>query len=184
VNKRQRLLAAVKWDEPPPDTSVVYAPIMSPDPGQVIRSVVVASQMASVKVHWIADRTTGCIGRENGCEGCIGGRSVKWRGYLGVYRPDDGRYWLAEITPGASTDVAALVFTKAQDLRGYRLSLSRPGRSRTGKVRAALDAPPARGPWLEDLPEAFDVRESLLLVWQRLGVRAADACPDEGGPGE
>jgi hypothetical protein len=173
MTDKERLLRAIRWDAPPPQPGTVYAPILSPKAGQICRSVVCCVPMVQVRVHWWNERTTGCIGRDNGCEACKALKSTKWKGYLGVYRLDDSRLWLAEITPGGLPDIAGIVLTKAIDFRGWRLTQHRTGGGSKGRVRYVLERPPANGAWVEDLPRPWDVRESLLLCWEQLGIREA-----------
>lgn len=165
----------INWDEQPPDPNVMYCPILSPSAGQRIVCYVCSPGMVGVKTHWIGERTTGCIGRANGCEGCLANRSSKWKGYVGVWRPDDCRCWLAEFTPGSMRDVGSILLLKSNNVRGYRLTLSRPGTSPKGALRAALEAPPHGKPWVSELPYPWDVRDSLMLVWERLGINDAHA---------
>jgi hypothetical protein len=180
VSERQ-LINSIRWDEPPPPPDVVYAPILSPEPGGSEHGLIVCPEFVGVKTHWIEKRTTGCIGRPNGCEGCRDGKPTRWKGYMGVYRICDGRLWLAELTPRAFEDIAAIVAADVVRLLGWHLTLRRTGTHRQGMVRAAL-RPPTPEERAIKLPRPFDLKRSLLLVWERL--RRGDGGPEQPEEGE
>lgn len=177
MDERQ-LIESIDWGVLPPSLNKVYAPIMSPKPGETIRGIIVASEFCGVKTHWMSKRTTGCIGKANGCEGCAGLKPARWKGYFGVLRPDTDRLWLAELTPRAYGDIASILATGTKGYRGWVLTLSRPGKHAAAQVRAAL-RPPTPEEKAVYLPGDFDVKRSLLLVWERLrGV--PDIRPPQG----
>lgn len=178
----RELIHKMDWGAIPPRTDAIYAPILSPKAGETCHSLVVCPEFLRVRTHWYMGRTTGCVGEENGCAGCREKLAKKWRGYWGVMRLDDGRAWMAEFTPQAYRD-SAQQLDHAEDYVGWHLVLSRPGKSKFGKVRSAL-RPPTREEKELVRPMSWDAKRSLLLVWRHIGkIATAPPADDEDGGG-
>lgn len=169
MSERQ-LIDLVDWSVPPPALNVVYAPIMSPKKGEQRHALIVCEEFLGVKTHWIEKRTTGCLGAEEGCEGCRAKKPSRWKGYMGVLNLAGGKLWLAEFTPRAYGDVAQALAGGGKGLRGWHLTLSRANTHAQAQVRAAIRPPTVQEKDIH-LPAAFDIRRTLLLIWERLEVK-------------
>lgn len=178
----RKLTDLVQWQELPPALNVVRVPILSPKPRQSLRTVVVCNEYALVSTHFIRQRTTACIGLENGCEGCIQQARTDTKLYFGVWWPELDRLWAAELPHGAIGDVWTTAHRNNGRLRELVLLHSRPSDHKNGKVRAHLRPQTCiekNEGWR--LPREFNLRESLAQVWVNLREIVTPPAPNYEG---
>ena len=169
MQPERKLTDLVQWLDLPPALNVIRVPILSPRPGQQLRTVVVCDEHAVVPTHYIRDRTTACIGAENGCEGCAVQARTDTKLYFGVWWPEQDRCWAAELPHGAIGDVWSTVDRMRGRLRGLVLLQSRPGKHKNARVHAVLRQPTClekNEGWR--LPRPFNLKDSLSQVWVNL----------------
>jgi hypothetical protein len=169
VSAERKLTDMVQWTDIPPELHVIRAPVLSPKPTCSHRLVIACDGYAMTDTHFVRKRTTACIGRDNGCEGCLNHERKVRKLYLGVWWPEQDRMWLAELPDGAIR--MAWLDLKRLDgrLRGNVLLLSRPSVHKNGRVHAhvrGMTALERAEQWR--IPPAFNLRETLAQVWTNL----------------
>ena len=178
----RKLTDKIRWLDAPPDLEIIRVPILSPKPTQQLTLGVVCNEEAVVPTHYIRERTTACVGAENGCEGCLVQARTLVKLYLGVWWPEQDRCWAAEVAHGAIGYVWSYIIAHRGKLRGSTLLLGRPSKHKNGRVTALLRPMDQfeRREWR--LPREFDLKASLSQVW--VNLRERPPIPPEALPGE
>lgn len=159
---------------PPTSDNVSYIPVVSPKPGVIVRAVLLGGYTFSCNTHWIDNRTIPHVEPAEICQGCLGQRRKRWKGYLAGWLPGPSRKCIIEVTAEAARNCPAL-FDGAQDLRGHVLAMSRIGKAANAPVKAELTCPP-RGAPATNLPKPFNLAAALYRLW---GL-AFDCVTDQG----
>jgi hypothetical protein len=106
-------------------------------------------------------RTLPCVKVLGYCEGCSRQLPKRWKGYLAIVSPADGRYAILELTEEARRTCPGLCDGES-NLRGQRIVLKRRGTSARSSVQAQI-LPFTLQP---NLPEMFDLKEALQRLWR------------------
>lgn len=154
----------VAWGIDAPLRDNRNVPIISPKPGRPIDVYCVSSRMTEVITHWVDGQSTPCTRPMQVCEWCEMRYGLRWKAYVGVFIPADGRVSILELTLNAVNQCKALRL--APDLRGGRVKLRRPGSRPNSAVYAEFfPYHDAMGFSKDQLPAEFNVREALMRVW-------------------
>jgi hypothetical protein len=154
----------VNWDATPlfPDERMIK--IWAAKCARPLDVYILSRKMEKTITHWVDGQSKPCTKPMTRCYWCQSKYGLRWKGYVGIFDPRDGRVALAEITLNAFNSCPALRTCK--DLRGGRLKLTRPGTMVNAAVKAEFF------PWhksfgfaLDDIPAEFNVREALMRVW-------------------
>lgn len=150
----------VQWSPGPPRGTAEGLPLWSPGVGETITGYALCSQIVDLKMHYMNLRSVPCFGRVNFCLGCKTKVKLKWKGFLGVFRPGKSGPWLMEITKGAALSCPALT-NPAFDLRGRQVSITRQAWGPNARCSASIDSDVRKtfkGPEL-------NVRKALCIIW-------------------
>ena len=154
----------VNWDAVPlfPDERMIK--IWAAKINRPLDCYVLSKRMEKTITHWVDGQSRPCTHPLTRCYWCKSKYGLRWKGYVGIFDPADGRVALAEITLNAFNSCAALRTCK--DLRGGRLKLTRPGTRVNAAVRAEyFPYHPSFGFDKSAIPPEFNVREALMRVW-------------------
>jgi len=155
-----KLPGGILWDNEAPSKQHQFIPIISPRPHSRTVCVITSDTWIGAYTHFYDNRTRPCLDLVEHCEGCQRKQAKRWKAYLcGILVPSH-RQVIIEITLGALDSCPALRFDKGQ-LRGKKITLIRNGSARNAPVCVQLET--LRG--LENLPQPFDLMESLCRVW-------------------
>lgn len=155
-------MAEVKWWDgeglPAPQVRQRQVPVVWPGPGERLRVIALAEDLAAVQTHWWGECTLPCAGP--GCVACAAQASARLLVYLGCYHVSWARPVLICLSESAAAEVLAAV-SDTLPLRGRWLTLRRAGRGTRSRVVCEVDALSYDG----RLPEAPKVRTVLLRLW-------------------
>jgi len=151
----------IQWTNAPPAAPGRCYRILSPRPGTPVGGVILGREILGVITHWMDSRTLPCMKVLGHCEGCSAGLPKRWKGYLAILAPGEGRFAILEITEEARRSCEALR-DQERNLRGERIMVFRRGTSKRSAVQAQI-LPFALQP---NLPESFDLKEALHRIWR------------------
>lgn len=160
-------------DRPPPPPG--FVPVLRPGDGEILRLVALGDRIEGTFVHFVAGRSSPCVGPGFNCRVCRG-QKKRWIGYLMAYLEARRQVVLAELTASAVRDCRDL--TLGTVLRGRRFEVERVGEGRQGRVQLRLGRMVARA---DDLPDAPDTREALCRMWGVPLDEPGDDVTDEDG---
>jgi hypothetical protein len=139
----------IRWSEGFNGDRPKFIPVVAPKPFNPVSGWILSDAVLGVMLHWAMGRTTPHYEAPVHCEACAHKFPMRWYGYLAIWLPGIGRWALAEITKFAALQNRMLA-NPAVKLRG-----------RTGAVLAEITERTGAGA----LPEAFDVKSALRLLW-------------------
>ncbi len=152
----------------PPEPREDRYDLVSPEPGLKVNGIAVNDSVTGVLIHFVDGYSTPCIGESCGCYGCRLGWRPKWKGYLPICFPYNGRVQIAEITEGAFSRCKEV--HEIDSLRGLEITLRRVGKIKHGRVE--MDVGTRRVPD-ESLPKRIDCERFLRFLWGRQLTYAA-----------
>jgi hypothetical protein len=151
----------VRWQEEPSADKPKRYDILSPRTGEQVGGLCLSERVLGVITHWIDGRTMPCVKVLSYCEGCSRKLPSRWKGYLAIMKPVDGKYAILELTEEARRSCPDLGPDK-WSLRGKRILLTRRGTSKRAAVTATILAGEAQ----KCLPEGFNLKEALMRIWR------------------
>lgn len=154
------LVEGIGWSDRPDTEKPIHIPIWSPKHLQPVRAIILSESVVGVYTHYIDGRTRPCMGTVRTCGGCAAGMSRRWKGYLGCIVPVNGKRVLVEVTTEAVRGCPMLLTSKV-NLRGSTIELRRTAEAKNSPVRATIGSGRAG----HELPETFDVRQQLCVIW-------------------
>jgi len=178
------MLGMIPWKREVPDKPPQFREIRSPRPGELLRGIILDSELLAVQTHFYDDRTKPCVGPLNGCMGCHRKLSKRWNCYVGVLDLDADKLAIFHLTPRAARESGLSAEQKPRSLRGLYITQRRPSGKSGGRTVVFWSAVP---PAYRDrpVPPAFDVQESLCYIWghgrDAFELSALPDNPNEGG---
>lgn len=165
----------------PTETGICGHKILRCPPIRMRPFVIISDNVKAVGIHWISRRSIPCSGIEQ-CENCKATQTETgkpktcpnceqcphclkqkptWKGYLGVWNPENGARSVLEITPPTfeSTGAYRKLYTT---LRGATITLTRKGSDKNGRLMAELN-PSGIAP--AQLPDDIDVIATMEEAW-------------------
>src|SRR5262245_45549347 len=125
-----------------PPIGLPHCRIRSCPPGGEVSGWITSHRICAVWTHYLTDfpggepRTIPHVTPEHECEGCRRNIRQTWKAYLGCWDNQTATPFLADLTAESVRYEPRL--NSGQDLRGFLLTLRRPGRNRRGRVYATL----------------------------------------------
>lgn len=157
-------VADCNWEVDPLLPHERMVKIWAPKIDRPLDCYVLSSRLEKTVTHWVDGQSRPCTKPMTRCYWCSSHYGIRWKGYVGIFDPRDGRVALAEVTLNAYNSCPAL--RTAKTLRGGRLKLVRLGVRCNASVKAEFfPYHESFGFALNQIPEEFNVREALMRVW-------------------
>lgn len=169
-------LADVDWDGPPPFHCYSNVPILLPQAGMVIAGDVISHHPCGVWTHWVDGRTRPHFKKKGACDGCRKKAPFRWKGYLAVWYSPLSCVALFEFSQESQKPWHHLLFGKREDVRGWRLLMSRRGKAHNAPLVMHLD--PLNRPE-RTLPLPIVIPHALARVWQLQKYLSESGAEDE-----
>ena len=156
-----RIRPPVAWGPDVQLRKLNWIPVLYPKAGQTVAAISLSVRPEVALVHYTAERGRPCTGQYETCHWCQT-TPYRPRSYLYVagWSPDSGRYMVLQITKHAAVRCRPLI-DNAVSLRGKKITLKRPGQHAEGAVFATVEDFRLKG----ELPQPFNVREAMEVVW-------------------
>jgi len=141
---------------PLPDTGGRFVRLVSPKVGNPVSGIIYSSHILGCNTHFVAGRTSPCLGADGGCIGHAEGTPVRWKGFLFGHSDQLHQPVIFELPADTVRQTLCLRDTGVI-LRGSHLRLTRVGPHANSTVRADVR--------LEVAPHHCPADEPDVLAW-------------------
>lgn len=161
---------AINWEDVVPKSARQHVEVWKARPAAPVNAICLSESIIGVYIHWLGKRSAPCLAVPPAeCPFCKIEVPRRWEGYLGGYSERTGKKYLIHVSKEAARSCPMLSERKA-NLRGSRVIIERRGKAANAPCVARVESVKTQG---YSLPDCFDVRAQLLLLWEGKGGLAA-----------